>query len=102
MISVFCHGHMCASGEPLGAAAARRLRRGVRNLKSDGTECAIRPQVVHEIRAGDPMQELLSNLDDTHKANCDPAVIQPCPVPTRTWLAKWRLCKRRVRSSLAS
>ena len=26
------HGHMCASGEPLGAAATRRLRRGVRTL----------------------------------------------------------------------
>ena len=25
-------GHMCASGEPLGAAATRRLRRGVRTL----------------------------------------------------------------------
>ena len=28
-----CHGHMGASGEPLGAAATRRLRRGVRALR---------------------------------------------------------------------
>ena len=28
-----CHGHMCASGEPLGAAATRRFRRGVRALR---------------------------------------------------------------------
>ena len=27
-----CHGHMCASGELLGAAATRRLGRGVRAL----------------------------------------------------------------------
>ena len=27
-----CHGHMGASGKPLGAAATRRLRRGVRTL----------------------------------------------------------------------
>jgi hypothetical protein len=27
-----CHGHIGASGEPLGAAATRRLRRGVRAL----------------------------------------------------------------------
>jgi hypothetical protein len=28
-----CPGHMCASGEPLGAAAARRLGRGMRTLR---------------------------------------------------------------------
>jgi hypothetical protein len=28
-----CPGHMCASGEPLGAATTRRLRRGLRTLR---------------------------------------------------------------------
>jgi len=51
----------------------RALRSLEGNLSSDGIEGAIWPlrQVVHEMRAGDPMRELLSKLDDTHQANCE-------------------------------